>query len=167
MSRRIRVRFTGDPDLQTWEGHPKRDEYRAANDGLGMCNTGSGKPLACVFGGPHCDTDHVEIARMNLRAGSSKRAVDSVVRATAESLEEKGLNAPFHWHDRKNATPEELEAFREEGRAKAREMIAAGQSLAMFIFTDGLGGMGVGSWSDGPASLRQEGFDEVRGEQGS
>lgn len=55
-----------DRDATTWEDHPRRDEYQAANDGLGMCNTGSGVRCICVLGGIDCNADHIAIARQNL-----------------------------------------------------------------------------------------------------
>lgn len=51
----------------TWDDHPKRDEYRQANDGMGTCNTGSGVRCVCVLGGIGCNVDHIVIARDNLK----------------------------------------------------------------------------------------------------
>jgi hypothetical protein len=50
----------------TWAEHPKRDEYRAMNGGLGCCNTGAGTRGYCVLRGIGCDVDHVQIAKDNL-----------------------------------------------------------------------------------------------------
>lgn len=36
------------------------------NDGMGACNTGSGKKILCCLGGISCDVDHATIAQMNL-----------------------------------------------------------------------------------------------------
>ncbi len=52
-------------------------------------------------------------------------------------------------------TDEEIEVYEREGREAALKPGAD----RLTRFTDGLGGLGVGSWSDGPASYRQRGFD--------
>lgn len=52
---------TGSRLLHTWEDRPER---RQANDGVGMCNTGSGKRIICALGGSGCDVDHIAIARL-------------------------------------------------------------------------------------------------------
>jgi hypothetical protein len=57
--RRHRLRYMGDSDLIHWDDKP---EYREGNNGLGMCNLGSGKQVNCVLGGIGCDVDHAWIA---------------------------------------------------------------------------------------------------------
>lgn len=70
-----RTRRPRRPGTYVWEGHPRGVEYRLENDGMGMCNTGSGLPHNCVLGGIGCDVDHVAIARANLReAAAAARA---------------------------------------------------------------------------------------------
>jgi hypothetical protein len=60
VNRKTRLRYMGDPDLIRWDDRP---DYRKANGGMGMCNTGSGKRINCVFGGIGCDVDHAWIGR--------------------------------------------------------------------------------------------------------
>lgn len=50
----------------TWEDHPKRKEYLAANHGWGMCDTGARiKNHMCLMGGIGCSVDHLSIGLKN------------------------------------------------------------------------------------------------------
>lgn len=60
---------------QIWLNNPK---YRAANDGWGMCNTGSGKEVICSFGGIGCDVDHAVVAVGNLVDGNKVESKNNV-----------------------------------------------------------------------------------------
>lgn len=53
--------------------------------------------------------------------------------------------------------PRGIEKARLELRAREQAKVADSR----VTFTDGLGAMGCGSWSDGPAAVRQAAFDEV------
>jgi hypothetical protein len=90
-----------EPAIETWEHHPQRDEYRAANDGYGMCNTGSGRSFVCMFGGHGCDVDHrfirllgalgePEVRRLRLSPGD-KVVVYSDERLAPKQLGSSGL----------------------------------------------------------------------------
>jgi hypothetical protein len=49
----------GEPGLERWEDQPHN---RLVNNGLGLCNTGSGRRIVCAFGGIGCNVDHAWIA---------------------------------------------------------------------------------------------------------
>lgn len=53
--------------------------------------------------------------------------------------------------------PKGIEKARIEQKAREQAEVADSR----IVFTDGLGGMGCGSWSDGPAAIRQAAFDSV------
>lgn len=53
----------GQVGLEVWDRHPEREARRAANNGLGMCNTGVRPRHVCALGGLGCDVDHALIAR--------------------------------------------------------------------------------------------------------
>lgn len=67
MSDNRRTPTISTPGLETWEAQQER---RAENDGMGMCNTGSGQPFVCILGGSGCNVNHALIARMNLARAS-------------------------------------------------------------------------------------------------
>jgi hypothetical protein len=60
--------------------------------------------------------------------------------------------APFPYH--RAISENERARYEEEGRAAADDHPNAG-----LVFTDGLGVLGVGSYDDGPASIRQAAYD--------
>lgn len=64
------------------------------------------------------------------------------------------LGDAFHYH--RTISPEERERYEREGREVAAEHPDGGM-----VFTDGLGALGVGSWSDGPASIRQAAYQRA------
>jgi hypothetical protein len=49
---------------------PDRPDFWEANDGYGMCNTGSGKRTICSFDGIGCDVDHALVKVRNLERAS-------------------------------------------------------------------------------------------------
>jgi hypothetical protein len=69
--------------LHRWEDHPKRERYREANDGLGMCNTGAHHGFVCVLGGIGCDVDHIGIVKATVQD----------LRAELEALHEEAMEA--------------------------------------------------------------------------
>lgn len=52
-----------DNKREVWDG---KTEYWPVNNSYGMCNTGSGKRITCMFGGINCDVDHQFVYIRNL-----------------------------------------------------------------------------------------------------
>lgn len=67
--------------------------------------------------------------------------------------------APFRYH--RELDEIEIAWLREEGRQLAIQDMIERATDPIRIFTDGLGVMGVGSWDDGPAAHRQDGYREA------